>query len=123
MEAGTHVFIELLSFIKGHLGKTWWARGELTRASRLYEDLRIDGDDAIDFFIAFEKKFGVDLSNFKLGMYFNGEGFDPIGISKIVRILFGQKELSSSRNNVSITLGHLEKAIKAGRLDDEIISG
>ena len=101
----------------------WKYKQTLTRETRLYEDLKIDGDDAIDFFSAFEKKFDVDLSNFNLGKYFNGEGFDPIGISKLVGMLFGQKEVQASDMKTSITLGHLEKAIKTGRLDEKILNG
>ena len=53
----------------------------------------------------------------------NGEGFDPVGISNLIEKLFGQKGVQGKSKNRSITLGHLEKAIKAGRLDEEIVNG
>lgn len=101
----------------------WKYKQVLTQETRLYEDLKIDGDDAVDFFIAFEKEFNVDVSNFQLSKYFNGEGFDPVGFGKIFRLIIGKKEISPSDKKISINLGHLERAIKAGRLDEEIIRG
>lgn len=114
---------ELIDFLNRQIGKSWWLKEDISATTRLNEDLKIDGDDAVDFFTAFEKEFNVDVSNFKLGKYFNGEGFDPIGISKLFRWIKGQKEIRSSDKKTSINLGHLEKAIKAGRLDEEIING
>jgi acyl carrier protein len=101
----------------------WKYKQILTRETRLHDDLKIDGDDAVDFFIAFEKEFNVDISNFKLREYFNGEGFDPIGISKLFRLIFGRKDSPVSGIKTSINHGHLIKAIKAGKLDEEIING
>ena len=101
----------------------WKYKQALTRETRIYEDLKIDGDDAVEFFTVFEKTFDVELSDFILTRYFNGEGIDPIGIGKMVGMLFGHKEERVPDKNITITLGHLEKAIKAGRLDKEIING
>jgi len=33
----------------------------VTPGTRLLQDIRMDGDDAVDFFKTFEKKFNVDL--------------------------------------------------------------
>lgn len=108
--------------LKGFIYSVRWKyRQSLTFETRLYEDLKIDGDDAIDFFLAFENEFNVDVSQFNLGKYFNGEGFDPIGLSKVFKMLKGQKETSSEKK-ISLNLGHLVKAIKEGHLNDEIIT-
>jgi acyl carrier protein len=101
----------------------WKYKQALTRETRIYEELKIDGDDAVEFITAFGKTFDVNLSDFSMTRYFNGEGIDPIGIGQMVGMLFGHKEERVPDKNITITLGHLEKAIKAGRLDEEIING
>jgi hypothetical protein len=95
----------------------WRYKFPLTNDVRLYEDLGIYGDDAVDFIVAFGKEFNVDVSNFLAADYFKGEGIDII--TPILN-LFKSKHLIV--NKKSLTLGHLEKSIKAGRLDEEIIN-
>lgn len=80
---------------------------ELARDMTLEKDLGITGDDSEDFLIAFGKEFNVDVSKFPVGDYFKDEG-DPL--------------LSSSRKVKPLTVGQLEKAVMAGRLDEEVIN-
>lgn len=122
MESNLKIPIKLENFLYRQIGKSWWLKKEISTLTRLNEDLKIDGDDAVDFFIAFEKEFNVDVTNFNLGKYFNGEGFDPIGIIKIIKLFTGRKGAPDDRRKISINLGHLVKAIKEGRLDEEIIN-
>ena len=46
-------------------------------SSRLLQDLGMDGDDAVDFFISLEERFGTDISALreKWGEHFGPEGF------------------------------------------------
>jgi acyl carrier protein len=46
----------------------------LTRETELRKDLKIWGDDATDFILAFGKTFNVDLSKMYLDKYFPPEG-------------------------------------------------
>jgi len=80
----------------------------ITRETRLYDDLGIYGDDAVDFLIAFGKKFNVNVSRFMAADYFKGEGIDILGLGHAP--------------TKTLTVGHLEKGIIAGRLDEEVIN-
>ena len=106
-------FNELCEFVKKQTG---WKK--LSRDTRLYEDLRIDGDDADDFFMSFGEKFDVSLEELNLNDFFNPEGFDPIGLSFLINKMFRKKEERRQSKqppiNVSITLGHLEEVVKIG---------
>lgn len=90
---------------------------EITRETTLEGDLRITGDDSDEFLIAFGKEFNVDVSKFPIGDYFGDEG-DPI-LPAIIRFLFNKKK----RQTKPLTVGQLEKAVIAGRLDEEVING
>ena len=79
----------------------------ITRETRLYDDLGIYGDDAVEFLIAFGKKFNVDVSKFMAADYFRGDGMDILGLEKPKK---------------SLTVGHLEKGIMAGKLTEEVIN-
>ena len=84
---------------------------DITESTCLERDLGIYGDDAVEYIIAFGKAFKVDVSRFMAADYFSGEGFSFASFfSKEKRI---KKEL---------TVAHLIKAIKAGRLDEEVIN-
>jgi hypothetical protein len=92
----------------------------LTDSTRLYEDLGIYGDDAVEFLIDFGKEFNVDVSNFMAADYFKGEpGVDFV--TPIIN-LFKKDKIKPVKATKTLTLGHLEKAIKAGRLDEEVIN-
>lgn len=83
---------------------------ELNAKTSIEDDLAITGMDAVELIVDFGKRFNVDVSRFMAAEYFASEG------SSIFSIW-------SSKPPKKITLGHLEKAIKAGRLDEEIING
>lgn len=89
---------------------------EITRETSIERDLRITGDDADEFLIDFGKEFNVDVSQFPIGNYFGDEG-DPI-LPAILRIFTGKKK----RQTKELTIYHLEKAVIAGKLDEEVIN-
>ena len=54
--------------------KRWEYNFPLTRETELRKELKLSGDDATEFIIAFGKEFNVDLSNLDLNRYFPPEG-------------------------------------------------
>jgi len=89
---------------------------EIKRETTIERGLKITGDDSDEFLIAFGKEFNVDVSKFPIGDYFGDEG-DPI-LPSIIRFLTGKKR----RQTKTLTIGQLEKAVIAGRLDEEVIN-
>lgn len=88
----------------------------ITRETTIEGDLKITGDDSDEFLIAFGKEFNVDISGFKIGDYFGSEG-DPV-LRTLNRILIRRKK----RSKKTLTIRHLEKAVLAGKLDEEVIN-
>ena|ERR1035437_9299162 len=82
----------------------------LTRKTRIEEDLGITGADAVEFIIAFGKHFNVDVSKFMSGDYFEPEGMNW-SITK-----------TTIPNKQTLTLGHLEKSLLKGKLDETILT-
>jgi acyl carrier protein len=82
----------------------------ITRDTELKDDLGVDGDDGVEFIIEFGRVFNVDVSNFLAAQYFHPEGGG---------LFFG---LDPGVDVKKITVGHLEKAIFAGRLDEQIMT-
>jgi acyl carrier protein len=99
----------IFTTLKGFVLKQACLNGILiTRDTIIYKDLGITGDDAYDLIIAFRKKFNVDVSNYMFADYFEPEGMNWLVPHTI-------------KNKKALTIGHLEKAIQAGRLDESII--
>ena len=84
----------------------------ITRSTQIEDDLGVSGDDAIEFIIAFGKEFNVDISKFMASDYFSPEG-DFI-LPALIRFFTNKKK----RERKSFTVGHLEKAVMAGKLDE-----
>jgi acyl carrier protein len=82
----------------------------LNKETELRNDLKIWGDDATDFILAFGKTFNVDLSKMDLDKYFPPEG--NAFLSNIIRLLI----LKKAPTYLSLTLGDLEEAVKKGHL-------
>lgn len=83
---------------------------EIREHSLLEKDLGVYGDDAVEYLIAFGKRFNVNVSRFMAADYFSGEGISlnwPFGHAS------QKKELS---------IAHLIKSVKAGRLDEAVIN-
>lgn len=107
------MFNKLKSFI---IEETGVEENEVTRETRIENDLGITGDDAIDFLLAYGKAFHVDVSKFMAADYFDGEGYEIL--PTIFRMFTGKKK----KQNKILTVAHLEKGILAGRLDEIIIN-
>ena len=89
---------------------------EITRDTQIEDDLGVTGDDAVDFIIAYGKVFNVDVTKFMAANYFNAEG--SVILPSLLRAITGAKK----RQNKILTVGHLEKGILAGRLDEEVVN-
>lgn len=87
---------------------------EITRDTQIEDDLGVTGDDAVDFMIAYGKTFNVDVSKFMAADYFGAER--NVALSE----LFGA--FTQKRKRKTLTVGHLEKGILAGQLDEEVIN-
>ena len=79
------------------------------------DDLGVFGDDTVELVIAYAERFNVDISNFIFKKYISPEG-DTL-LPTIIRLFTG-KEPDKQKE---LTVGHLEKGIIAGRLDEEVI--
>jgi len=89
---------------------------EVTLNAKIEDDLGIYGGDAVELIVAYGKEFNVDVSRFMAADYFSPEG-DTI-LPSIVRAFTGK----SKPVRKVLTVGHLEKGIHAGRLDEEVIN-
>ena len=64
---------------------------KLNAASRLLEDTGLDGDDAVEFFIDFHKRYGTDLGPLYAhwDQHFGPEGFGtPMGFLVLIVLMF-----------------------------------
>ena len=102
---------EIIDFVTEIRGKY---KFKFNLSTTLEKDLKITGDEGWDFIELFASEFEVDISKIDLFYYFAIENsLDMYGL-----LLFGIKT-----GKKELTLGHLEKAKKAKRLDEEIING
>ncbi len=95
---------ELVAFLKKQTGVYDIL---ITRKTLIEDELGVTGDDAEDLLIAFSKKYNINISNFEFAKYF----YDEPGVFNF-----------QNRQVEQLTVGHLEKAIIAGRLDEEVIN-
>ncbi len=104
---------KLVDFIKK---ETYLHDINLSYNTVLETELGVTGDDADIFIVAFGKEFNVDVSNFEIGKYFKGEGIDLAGI-----LNFLNRKKSEEVKQSVLTVGDLESAIIAGKLDETVI--
>jgi acyl carrier protein len=89
---------------------------EITLDTKIEDDLGVTGDDAVDFMIAYSETFNVDVTKFMAKDYFGSER--NVLLSELGKCITGNRE----RTGKTLTVGHLEKGILAGRLDEEVIN-
>jgi acyl carrier protein len=89
---------------------------EITRDTQIEDELGVTGDDAVDFLIAYGKTFNVDVTKFMAADYFGPER--NVILSELSSWITGKRK----RTRKTLTVGHLEKGILAGRLDEEVIN-
>ncbi|NDV57674.1 DUF1493 family protein [Bacteroides sp. 519] len=102
---------ELIDFI---IKSTTLKEEVLNENAKLEKDLYFYGEDADFFMYNYSESFHVDISNLDFSLYFTPEiyfYFYPLYRRFSKR--YKQKK--------DLTIGDLEKGIKYGRLDDEII--
>jgi acyl carrier protein len=109
----TEIFEKIKKFT---VTQTGVREGKITEDAELENDLGISGDDAVEYLIAFSKEFNVDISKFMAADYISPEG-DSI-LPAIIRVFTGKKHPKQKE----LKIHHLEKAIIAGRLDEEIVN-
>ena len=97
-------FAELVAFVREQIGEHVMP---ITRETLIEDDLGVTGDDAEDLIIALGKKYNINIENFNFRKYFYGEPGVFDFQDQIIK---------------PFTIGHLEKAIVAGRLDEEVIN-
>jgi hypothetical protein len=86
-------------------------RRDLPDRTRLYHDLGVAGDDAVDLINEVHRAFGTTFEGFDFERYFPNEAEAmPAHWVNSLRGLFGY----SSRRK-TLTFGHLVKVVKAGR--------
>ena len=98
------IFENLVLFIREEIREF---KKPISSDTLIEDNLGVTGDDAADLILNYGKKFNVDIGNFIFSKYFNDE---PSIFS------------TDKRQNKMLTVGHLEKGIITGRLDEEIIN-
>jgi acyl carrier protein len=83
----------------------------ITEDTSIQDDLGVYGDDAVEFILAFGKEFNVNVENFQISDYFDGEGFKLFSI--LTDKIFG------SIKKKEFLVKHLIKATLTGRLDEQ----
>ena len=86
------------------------AKEQVTLETRLVEDLKLDGDDAVDALLEISKECSMDVSGFDSSLYFRSE---PTLLS-LFRFLPSQKKRAMPKQ--TITVGELVDAAHRGRL-------
>lgn len=97
-------FAELVAFIRDKSGEYEMS---ITRETLIEDDLGVTGSDAEELLVELSKKYNFDIANFKFAKYF----YDEPSILDV-----------NSRKVQPFSVGHLEKAIIVGRLDEEVIN-
>lgn len=107
-----------------------WAgkREPLVASTRILHDLRIDGDDAVEFMEKFFDTFNVaNVENFPVHRYFGPEGTAavpllvvPALIAALCRLVHGRPAPGDTDEH-PLTLGMLLEAMRAGRWDTDAI--
>ncbi|WP_126285664.1 DUF1493 family protein [Burkholderia stagnalis] len=102
---------QLEAFAREELGKPIFGGPlKLTPDSRIEEDLRLTGLDAVEFIDKWAETFGVEAQGFPYNRYFGPESLDVI---KSVLGLFSKKHRDTEL--VPLTLGMLAEAMRRGR--------
>ncbi len=82
---------------------------EIVPKARLFQDLRVGGDDATDLLIAFSEAFGVDLTGVDVTKYFPDEAASNV----LYQILFWKRARNAF---AALTVGDLIAAVEAKSL-------
>jgi acyl carrier protein len=83
---------------------------KVTPEARLVEDLKLDGDDAVDALLEISKECSMDVSGFDSSRYFRSEP----SLLSLLPFLPSQKKRAEPKQ--SLTVGELIEAARNGRL-------
>jgi len=89
---------------------------QLTRESEIEKDLKIAGDDAVEFIDDIFIKFNVRCILFDYNKYFDPEGFGLINFPKIINFITKKQKQATVKQR--LTLGDIERAIISGMWED-----
>ncbi|PMS33228.1 uncharacterized protein DUF1493 [Trinickia symbiotica] len=104
-------WLQLEAFARKELGRPLFdGQLKLTPDSRLEEDLRLTGVDAVEFIDKWAETFGIEAQGFPYNRYF---GPDSLDVIKSVLGLFSKRFRDPPL--VSLTLGMLAEAMRRGR--------
>ena len=95
----------------------------LSPRTRIAQDLRVAGDDAVDLFEAYAQEFGVALHGLDLGHHFGVEGIGCLGLVLLLRGDWPRLRAWWKRvgvRPVPITLGDLLHAARVGSWPAEV---
>ena len=98
------MFQQLIAFIRSEIREDGHP---ITRNTLLEDDLGVTGDEAGELIANFSKRFNVNIDKFIFDSYF----YDEPGVFNL-----------PNRKIKPFRISHLEKAIIAGKLDDEVIN-
>lgn len=93
----------------------------MNAGTRLYHDLGIYGDDAIEYMQLLQTKFGVDLSGLDVDRYFppEFEGRNKLAAFLLTLIPFSGFLLRRRRTYPPLTLAMIDSSLRAKRWTDE----
>jgi acyl carrier protein len=103
----------LIAFVSQQTG----ARTErLMPHTRLFHDLGLDGDDAVEFFAALEREFAVDLSGMEWNRHFGPEGGCALILPIALINMMARRRLHEPM--VPIMIADLADAVRMGQWPD-----
>jgi hypothetical protein len=104
----TQIGVSFTDFLRSKIGLS--QRESINVNTRIWRDLGVDGNDAVELLYAFSQKFNVNIDQFPFGDYFGPEaGFNPI--ASLWHAFFGKKFKFKE-----LTVSDLVKAAKNGIL-------
>lgn len=118
------LFVRIAYFIRRVWGEP---RSGLTPSTRLVADLRMAGDDGVEFMAAYADEFGVDLSGFPAPAVFGREGMWPWepplavvaapvrGAGWMLRRILSRMPAASPRQKPDVTVRELVEWAARGR--------
>lgn len=107
------IWDQLEAFAREALGRPLFGGAlTLTPHSRLEEDLRLTGIDAVEFIDGWAEKFGVAAQGFPYSRYFGPDGWDVVG-----SVLGVVSKRHREPPRIPLTLGMLAEAMRRGRWD------
>lgn len=109
----TEVLQQLIDFLAD---LTRVGKENINLDTRIFEDLRADGDDAFEILEWLETKFGLSASDFPFEQYFHGE-YDYWGIGEFVGN-FVKKifvEDFKPKEYKSLTVREIDASVRAGK--------